>query len=225
MITNDEIYEDLCSKIEHLVYLPGQEISESELCRQYGASRHMVRAALSRLRNRRLVEIYPQRGTYVSLIDLDYISDIMYLRESIEQEAVQRIIDQGNQEDVCRRMEGFIAEQEKELRGQNLPTDRFFYLDNEFHWCLLKGAGVPGTSQLISELYIHFRRWRNLELGRTYRVAGLIDQHREIVRCLRSGDRKATRKVLHDHINTVSIYETFSEEDKNSYFLKNRKVD
>lgn len=84
MVTSEEIYEDLCLKIEKLVYMPGDRLSENELCRIYGVTRHVVRNALVSLKQRRLVDVFPQRGTYVSLIDMDYIEDILYMRESVE---------------------------------------------------------------------------------------------------------------------------------------------
>ena len=64
-VSSDAIYEDLCNKIEKLVYLPGEKISENELCKQYGVTRHIVRSAISRLKERLLVTVYPQRGTFV----------------------------------------------------------------------------------------------------------------------------------------------------------------
>ena len=90
--TSENIYEDLCRKIETLVYMPGTKLSENELCNVYGVTRHVIRNAFSRLKQRRLLEVYPQRGSYVSLIDMEYIANLMYIRESVEQEAVFRII-------------------------------------------------------------------------------------------------------------------------------------
>ena len=69
-MSSEEIYEDLCNKIEKLVYLPGDKISENELCKQYGVSRHIIRTAIGRLKERTLLTVYPQRGTFVSLIDM-----------------------------------------------------------------------------------------------------------------------------------------------------------
>ena len=66
-MNSDEIYEDLCNKIEKLVYLPGDKISENELCRQYGVSRHIIRTVISRLKERMLLTVYPQR-MYLQLL-------------------------------------------------------------------------------------------------------------------------------------------------------------
>ena len=83
-MSSDEIYEELCNKIEKLVYLPGDKISENELCRQYGVSRHIIRTVISRLKERMLLTVYPQRGTFVSLIDMKTVELILFIRESVE---------------------------------------------------------------------------------------------------------------------------------------------
>ncbi len=88
-MSSEEIYEDLCNKIEKLVYLPGYKISENELCKQYGVSRHIIRTAISRLKERTLLTVYPQRGTFVSLIDMKAVELILFIRESVEQEATR----------------------------------------------------------------------------------------------------------------------------------------
>ena len=63
-MTSDEIYEDMCLKIERLEYMPGEKLSENELCGIYHVSRHVVRNAPALLkRAETFVEVYPQRGT------------------------------------------------------------------------------------------------------------------------------------------------------------------
>ena len=88
-LTSDEVYEDLCEKIEKLVYMPGERLSENELCKIYGVSRHIVRSAITRLKDRLLITVYPQRGTFVSLIDMRLVEKVLYLREALEQEAIR----------------------------------------------------------------------------------------------------------------------------------------
>ena len=83
MITGEEIYRDLLKKITELEYMPGDALSENELCAAYKCSRHMVRDAFSRLKEKGLLEVHPHRGSYVSLIDLKQIEDILFLREAV----------------------------------------------------------------------------------------------------------------------------------------------
>ena len=55
MITGEEIYRDLLKKITELEYMPGDALSENELCAAYKCSRHMVRDAFSRLKEKGLL--------------------------------------------------------------------------------------------------------------------------------------------------------------------------
>lgn len=140
MITSNEIYRDLCEKIENLVYMPGELLSENELCEVYGTSRHMIRGAFSILRQHKLLEVYPQRGSFVSLIDTEYIADIIYLREAIEQEAASRAIDLGKGDDVYDKMAANLDKQQ-ECLNDKYPNEEFYKLDNEFHMYLLNAVG------------------------------------------------------------------------------------
>lgn len=220
MITSEDIYQDLCGKIENLEYMPGELISENELCVHYATSRHMVRGAFAMLRERKLLEVYPQRGSYVSLIDMKYISDIVYLRESIEQEAAQRLIDMETEVDeVCDRMEASIEQQKICLRDKT-PNAEFYRLDTQFHRYVLEAVGKGDIMDMMADSYIHFRRWRNLELRSMMRVENLIEEHRAIVAALRSRDRMLTRKVLHEHIDATRLYDSVCEKTQNEYFYK-----
>lgn len=218
MISSDEIYEDLCKKIETLAYMPGQRISEYELCQQYKTTRHMVRTALQQLKQRKLVEVYPQRGTFVSLIDIQYISDILYLREAMEQESIRRIIDSGNVDEVCRKMRECIAVQ-KQCKHTNKYTERFYEMDNAFHKCLYDAVGRREIFTFISEPYIHFRRWRNFEIRYSERVKRLIQEHEEIVEAIEQKDAEKARKSLHDHLDTVAKYSQSMKENEKIYMI------
>lgn len=220
MITSEDIYQDLCNKIENLEFMPGELISENELCVHYATSRHMVRGAFAMLRERKLLEVYPQRGSYVSLIDMKYISDIVYLRESIEQEALQRLIDMDSNVDaICDKMEASI-EQQKSCLKDKTPNEEFYRFDTEFHRCFMEAVGKGDIMNMMADSYIHFRRWRNLELRSMMRVDNLIEEHRAIVDALRKRDRMLVRKVLHEHIDATRLYDSVCEKTKNEYFYK-----
>lgn len=219
MITSDDIYKELCKKIENLDYMPGESISENELCELYATSRHMVRGAFAMLRQRRLLEVYPQRGSFVSLIDMKYISDILYMRESIEQESLQRVIDSGTVDSCCDKMNALIELQKQYLK-EKIPNDEFYRLDTEFHACILEAAEHKDILDMLANSYIHFRRWRNLELRSLMRLDELIRQHENIVRDLRSKDRMAVRNSMHIHIDTVGLFNSVREKTKNEYFYK-----
>lgn len=218
---SNEIFEDLCDKIEMLVYMPGQRISENELCTLYGATRHMVRGALMRLKQKRLIEVYPQRGTFVSLIDMGYISDILFMRESMEQEALRRIVDSGQVEELCHKMHYYIEEQKRCRRAhsEDSYTKEFYELDNAFHACFYQAVGREQAVSFISEHYIHFRRWRNFEIRYSERMKRLIQEHEELVEAIEERDAEKARCCLHKHLDTVSSFGESATEDQKKYII------
>lgn len=218
MMTSDEIYEDLCLKIEKLEYMPGSRLSENELCRIYGVTRHVVRNALAKLKQRRLVDVFPQRGTYVSLIDMDYIGDILYMRESVEQEALARIMELPERERVAEHLAREADAQSRLPKGVTY-NEEFYALDNRYHLILLETVGKPNVMNLISEPYIHIRRWRNYEIRSEKRMQEIIEEHRAIIEAIQKGAAREGRECLHLHLDTVARYSKPLKEKEAQYFV------
>ena len=219
-MNSDEIYEDLCNKIEKLVYLPGDKISENELCRQYGVSRHIIRTVISRLKERMLLTVYPQRGTFVSLIDMKSVELILFIRESVEQEAI-RLLQFEKQEVRDRMSEAMKAciERQSIAISDNIDMDAFYLLDNEFHGCLLEAVGKKDVMGIIREDYIHFRRWRNFDVVRSGRQREIIEEHTALMHALVKNETKEAHEILHMHLNTENRLRHIREKVSPEYFI------
>lgn len=219
-MNSDEIYEDLCNKIEKLVYLPGDKISENELCRQYGVSRHIIRTVISRLKERMLLTVYPQRGTFVSLIDMKTVELILFIRESVEQEAI-RLLQFEKQEVRDRMSEAMKAciERQSIAISDNIDMDAFYLLDNEFHGCLLEAVGKKDVMGIIREDYIHFRRWRNFDAVRSGRQREIIEEHTALMHALVKNETKEAHEILHMHLNTENRLRHIREKVAPEYFI------
>lgn len=219
-MNSDEIYEDLCNKIEKLVYLPGDKISENELCRQYGVSRHIIRTVISRLKERMLLTVYPQRGTFVSLIDMKTVELILFIRESVEQEAI-RLLQFEKQEVRDRMSEAMKAciERQSIAISDNIDMDAFYLLDNEFHGCLLEAVGKKDVMGIIREDYIHFRRWRNFDVVRSGRQREIIEEHTALMHALVKNETKEAHEILHMHLNNENRLRHIREKVAPEYFI------
>ena len=219
-MSSDEIYEELCNKIEKLVYLPGDKISENELCRQYGVSRHIIRTVISRLKERMLLTVYPQRGTFVSLIDMKSVELILFIRESVEQEAI-RLLQFEKQEVRDRMSEAMKAciERQSIAISDNIDMDAFYLLDNEFHGCLLEAVGKKDVMEIIREDYIHFRRWRNFDVVRSGRQREIIEEHTALMHALVKNETKEAHEILHMHLNTENRLRHIREKVSPEYFI------
>ena len=58
----DELYHILEDEICALKILPGEALSENQLCKRFGVSRTPIRSVLQRLEQNRFVQIIPCKG-------------------------------------------------------------------------------------------------------------------------------------------------------------------
>jgi len=202
-LTAEEVYQDLFKKIETLVYMPGERISEHALCEVYGISRHILRNAITQLKALDLITVYPQRGTYVSLIDMKRVEDILFVRESVEQEALHRIMHFSDTTELIKKLEENIDVQKK-IINHEISIERFNEADTAFHRNLMDAVGRGNVLSLLKDEYVHVKRWKNFELRDKERFEQIIRDHQLIIDAVREKHLVAGRNALHQHLDTVT---------------------
>ncbi|MDR1832682.1 MAG: GntR family transcriptional regulator [Fusobacteriaceae bacterium] len=215
--SNDEVFADLCMKIEKLVYMPGDPLFENTLCSIYEVSRNIIRTVITRLKERELVDVYPQRGTFVSLIDIGLIEDIIFLRESMEQKVIDIIMaDDKKCALIAKEMLQKAEKMESCLEKEDYAY--FYDLDSEIHHCMLEAAGHASVMRLFGDTYIHFLRWRNLEVRTKERYEEICKQHRELISALLEKKGERAKAILHMHLDTSYRYYQDFKKDYPQYF-------
>lgn len=110
------VYHYVKDKILTFVLIPGTKISENKLAAELDVSRAVVREAFSTLEEEGYIEVYPQRGTFVSKINMERIRQAVTAHNVFEQAIVR---------ELCQT--GFSPEQEELLAevlyGQNQPNN------------------------------------------------------------------------------------------------------
>ena len=84
----EQTLETLRNEIITLHLAPGVALSENELAAEHGVSRTPVRESLILLQGEGLVQVYPQVGTFVSLVDPERVAEAQFIREAIEWDKV-----------------------------------------------------------------------------------------------------------------------------------------
>lgn len=102
----DYALRNLKDNIIHLELKPGSMVSENELAAQMGLSRTPVREALMELSKVRLVDVYPQRGSAVALIDYDLVEEARFMRSVMECAVVELVCRMATPEDMLALEEG-----------------------------------------------------------------------------------------------------------------------
>ncbi|MCH1960595.1 GntR family transcriptional regulator [Romboutsia hominis] len=75
-------YRILKDNIMSLELKPGELLSESDLSEKLNISRTPIREVLMKLKNEHLIEVKPQSGTYVSLMDSKIIDEAIFMRST-----------------------------------------------------------------------------------------------------------------------------------------------
>src|SRR5580692_4867379 len=87
---SDQVYEALKKAIISLRLPPGTLISENRICRHIGVSRTPVREAIIRLVEDELIEVFPQKGSFVAPIKLSAVRETHFSRKALELAVLRR---------------------------------------------------------------------------------------------------------------------------------------
>lgn len=218
VVTSQEIVDDLLKKIVSLKYIPGELISEGDLCAAYDTTRHTVRGALAVLKEKGFVEVFPQRGTFVSLIDLEFVNDVLYLREAVEQETVRRIIEREDNTALLKELRESLQKQ-LGIGDYKEDPDLFYQMDEEFHNLILAAVGRPRLASLYEDAFLHVRRWRNMEVRTLERIHELPMEHEKIIRAIEERDLKSARQIVNHHIDSVGRYGNAMKKKYPEFFI------
>jgi len=180
---------------------PGSMVSENELAEEMGISRTPVREALIELSKLKVVEIYPQRGSFISLIDNELVEEARFVRLLLEQTMVMEACDVAGEENLLAleeilRLQDFYLE-----RG---AKDKLLQLDNDFHELLFTMNNKKFTYALISGMMTHFDRVRRLSLS-VIKDSKNISDHKKLVEAIRNKDKELAKEVITDHLSRYKL--------------------
>lgn len=180
---------------------PGTAMSEQEISKALGVSRTPVREAFIRLSQKGLLEILPQRGTFVAKINTSEIAEFRFFRVTLER-AIVGLACQDFPDPYRTQLKNFILEQEQFVL--NGDAHAFFKSDNAMHALLYKGCGKPHIWQIIQEANLDYMRVRALNANDAVgQLQILYSQHQAIVEAILRGDVIRAQGVMTEHINKV----------------------
>ena len=138
----------LAAILEHRLS-PGTRLREAELAAGFEVSRTVVRQALHRLAQNRVIELRPNRGALVPQPTRAEAAHVFEARRVVEGEVTRRLagkLDSGQ----LAALKALIKEEEAaEARGDSIAAIR---LSGEFHRLLARFAGNPVFERFLDEL-------------------------------------------------------------------------
>ena len=191
-------YRVLYNGIMSLDFPPGMLLVDAELSQALQISRTPIREAIVSLVESKLVEVYPQRSSCVSRLNLDAIEEGVFLRYNIERAILREAIQKADGNDLSLMREN-IEQQKANLEAGNL--DRYMELDNAFHKLLYLAAGKPWTWSTVMRIVTHHDRVRKLQvrLG-TDQLWPAHEEHRQLFHAVMTRSEANLDDFLYEHL-------------------------
>lgn len=220
----ETIYQDLREGILSLKYKPGQQLSENAIAAAYQVSRSPVRGVFTRLANENLLMILPQKGSYVTLIDYDFIREIIYMRTMVERDILKQAA-ASRDDRLVKNLENNLRKQRRlaEL-GSRADHERYYQIDSEFHQICFRHVGRDLLWQILQEHQVHYRRFRMLDIMSQQKLSRLVEEHEKIAEAISSGDTTGLGRLIEDHLeNGLHRIEQLVMTEHPEYFFSSRR--
>ena len=199
---------------------PGSKVSENELAGEMGISRTPVREALIELSKINIVEIFPQRGSYITLIDSRQVDEALFMRLTLEKAVMDLVCKQATSQQILE------LEQNVQLQKfyiDNNHSAKLMELDNEFHAKLFEIADKKRTYELIQSMMIFFDRVRRLHMkGDSNQF--VVEDHEKIVQYIIEKDCGQGKKIMEQHLTRFKMNWEQMKKAHSGYFLEEDKL-
>lgn len=199
-MNSDEIYLALKDDIINLKLYPGQLISENEISRLYNVSRTPVKTAFLMLRSEKFIEIVPQKGTYVTLLDMEFIKELIYMRTVLESTVIKDILIKVNDELINKLSEN-LRKQKEILQKAVVEPSEFYNADSEFHSICFDFAGKTRLWKIIQESQVYYTRFKMLDIVELGCFERLNEEHCELFEVIKNKDKEKLDEVMHRHLH------------------------
>ena len=175
---------------------PGEPVDERAIAAKLGMSRTPVREALQKLETERLVQIIPQRGTYVFQFNEQEMQQTCKMREILESGALGIAL--------ARDRDGLIAALEKQLKlgnkALNGDPDSFRAADASFHMALIEFSQNQELIYAYHNIINRIRALLNRLARTTEELSGSHKDHQDFVAMLREGRDADAEQHLRWHV-------------------------
>lgn len=193
------LYRLLRERIVKGELMPGTRLSEVDVAAGYAVSRQPVREAFIKLSEESLVEIRPQRGTYVSQINVAAVMSARFVREAVEADIVRLL--------AGRAQSAFLADLDDLIARQRAAVEKgdpasFIQLDERFHRALASQAGQGASWDILQPLKTQMDRVRHLS-AKQFPLRQLLAQHEEVVGTIRNGDADGAERAMRTHLRQI----------------------
>jgi DNA-binding GntR family transcriptional regulator len=181
---------------------PLERVSEQEVAADFGVSRTPVRQAFQRLEAEGLIQVIPQRGSFVSRPSVEDILEVYQIRTPLEA-LCARVAAERIEPGQLALLESLVRAEQ--ARGPWHSPERSLRVSARFHGVIYACNGNQRMTNLLVELQHHVHRARALWPSTVGRLDDTWKEHAGIVAALRTGDGAAAERLMREHLERARL--------------------
>ena len=203
----DRAYAALKEVIVSLnIYNQDHEIrlDERQLASDLGVSRTPVREAMAQLEREGFVRSVPRRGVYVVKKKKRDVIELITAWAALESMAARLITQTARKRDITALRDFF-----KDFHKDRLPQDHveeYSKANIAFHQALISLSESQVLINMTNGILLHVRRFRQLTIGRSERIAASLPERLAIIGALEERKTELAEKFARDHTLGLATY-------------------
>ena len=184
-------------RILSLALPPGALVHEARLREELSIGRTPIREALQRLAHEKLVRSVPNRGTFVTDVNITDLARITEVRVVLEGHAARLAAERGTGTDRA-----VIEKLLRELGSVELTDQReLMKLDQEIHRCIYRCARNSFLESTLERYFnLSLRLWF-LVLDQGVRLREAVAEHRTLLEAILAGDGDGAEQAMRRHVS------------------------
>lgn len=179
----------------------GQALSESDFAQQLGVSKTPVREAFLRLKTEGLVDIQPQRGTFVFNLHPSELEKLISVRTMLETSALQSAI-RRDAEGLGRALAAIATAMKTAATARG--GGRYRELDRKFHRSIIDHSDNCFLASCYDTIDFRLRALRNRLADRPWINARTLVEHRTLAALVSAGQVGKAKALLNKHLRAAT---------------------
>jgi DNA-binding GntR family transcriptional regulator len=196
VLWTEPLHERAAARIREMIVqgrlVPGEPISEKDLCDEFGVSRTPLREALKIVASEGLIELLPRRGAIVTPIVTEQLHQKFEIVRLLEDFAVKLVCERATDAQI----EKLQAVHERLLESFKQGGTGFIDVNDEFHRTIMEASGNQSLVEAHAPLWLHLRRARRLVVSTQDVSRGYVQSHERLMKAIRKRDSAAAVREM-----------------------------
>lgn len=181
---------------------PGERLMEIQLADRLGVSRTPIREAIRKLELEGLVLMIPRKGAEVAKISEKSLRDVLEVRRSLDELAIELAIERMTEEDITA-----LEKAQEQFRTAVSDADAMTIAqcDENYHDVIYNATGNTRLVQILNNLREQMYRYRLEYIKDADKRQILVLEHDQILKAIKGRHVAEAKTAIREHIDNQEI--------------------